>query len=123
MPVGGIVYILEQAFDCRKGHISSIHTLIAIFEFDTEFDKTPILRHFRPFPTHQKSPHTTQKHLSNPYKIRLQSNLIKIFKKSIQIIQNKTPIPTPFHPTKIKHFPQSDHLKYTLLPNSSNFIS
>ena len=36
----------------------------------------------------------------NPYKIRLKSNSIKIFKKSIQITQNKTPTPTPFHPQK-----------------------
>ena len=31
------------------------------FEFDTEFDKTPILRHFHHFQHHQKSPHITQK--------------------------------------------------------------
>ena len=58
---GGMVYILEQVFDCRKGHISSIHTLIAIFEFGNEFDKTPILRHFYPFLPRQKPPHITQK--------------------------------------------------------------
>ena len=60
---------------------------------------------------------------SNPYKIRLQSNLLKIFKKSIQIIQNKTPTPTPFHPTKIKHFTQSDHPKITISPNPLKFTS
>ena len=27
---GGVVYILEQVFDCRKGHISSIHTSTTI---------------------------------------------------------------------------------------------
>ena len=61
MPWWGIVYILEQIFDCRKGHISSIHTLIAIFEFGNDFDKTTILRHFHQFIPRQKSPHITQK--------------------------------------------------------------
>ena len=37
---------------------------------------------------------------SNPSKINLSSNSLKIFKKSIQIIQNKTPTPTQFHPQK-----------------------
>ena len=37
---GGVVYILEQAAGCQERHISSIHTLIAIFEFGNDFDKT-----------------------------------------------------------------------------------
>ena len=63
MPWWGVVYILEQMFDCRKGHISSFHTSIAIFEFDTEFDETPILRHFHHFSPHQNYHYSTLKSL------------------------------------------------------------
>ena len=59
------------------------------FEFDTEFDKTLKNQCFSPFPPHQKSPHTTQKHPSTLVKSTLKSNSIKIFKKSIQIIQKE----------------------------------
>ena len=56
MPVGGVVYILEQAAGSQERHISSIHTLITIFEFGNEFDKMSILRYFHYFSLHQKSP-------------------------------------------------------------------
>ena len=61
MPIGGVVYILEQTAESQERHISSIHTLITIFEFGNEFDKTTILRHFHQFIPRQKSPHITQK--------------------------------------------------------------
>ena len=93
------------------------------FEFDTEFDKTLKNQCFSPFQHHQKSSKTPSKIPSNPYKIRLQSNSSKIFKKFIQNVQNKTLPPTPFHPTKIKYFPQSDHLKITFSPNPLKFTS
>ena len=76
------------------------------FEFDTEFDKTLKNQCFSPFRHRQKSPHTTQKHLSNPYKIRLQSNstknhiqstkfhLINYQNHSPKIIQNTSKINT-----------------------------
>ena len=47
------------------------------FEFDTEFDKTLKNQCFSPFQHHQKSSKTPSKIPSNPWKIRLQSNLIK----------------------------------------------
>ena len=46
---------------------------------------------FSPIPTTSKITSYHPKHPSNPWKIRLQSNSIKIFKKSIQIIQKEHP--------------------------------
>ena len=89
--------------------------------FDTEFDKTLKNQCFSPIPTTPKITSSHPKTPLTPYKIRLQSNLIKIFKKSIQIIQNRTLPPTTFHPTKIKHFQQFNHLKITLSPNPLKF--
>ena len=77
------------------------------FEFDTHFDKTPILRHFHPFPPHQKSSKNAFKTPLIPYKIRLQSNLIKnhkIFSKNLHKISKKSLYKFPFFLSKIKHF-------------------
>ena len=65
---GGVVYILEQATGSQKRHISSIHTLIAIFEFGNDFDKTHQNQAFHHFLHHQKSPIFHPKIPSNPYK-------------------------------------------------------
>ena len=37
MPRWGMVYILEQMFDCRKGHISSIHKPLVKSAFPRHF--------------------------------------------------------------------------------------
>ena len=68
--------------------------------FDTAFDKTLKNQCFSPIPTSLKITIFYPKIPSNPSKINLSSNSLKIFKKLIQIIQNKTPTPTPFHPQK-----------------------
>ena len=84
---GSVVYIFEQVFDCQKGHISSIHTSITIFEFGNEFDKMPILRHFHNFPHHQKTPLFHQKSSQRIEKIRLLSNSTEntIYNKEITL--------------------------------------
>ena len=99
----GYVYILEQMFDCQKGHIWCFHTLTPILSSipsSTKPWKINVFRHFNITKNH----HILPKNPLNPYKIRLQSNLIKIFKKSIQIIQNRTLPPTPFHQQKSSIF-------------------
>ena len=75
---GGIVYILEQVFDCRKGHICSIHKPLVKSTFPRHFTsnttsvpsstKPTKIKHFITFNTiknHQystlKSPQTLEK--------------------------------------------------------------
>ena len=120
-----MVYILEQITGSQERHICSIHAstpILSSIPSSTKPWKINVFRH-----SHNTKNH--QKHLqnpSNPYKIRLQSNLIKnhkIFSKNLHKISKKSLYKFPFFLSKIKHFPQSDHLKIALSPNPSKFTS
>ena len=74
MPVGGVVYILEQTTGSQERHISSIHTSTPIFEFGNEFDKTlknQCFLHFNIVKNHQKHLQNTSKPLQNKASIEL----------------------------------------------------
>ena len=72
----GIVYILEQMFDCRKGYICSIHKLLVKSAFPRHFTsnspKTPLRYrvrqndHFTPFSPIPTMPKTTTYHSKIP---------------------------------------------------------
>ena len=152
-----MVYILGQAAGNQEQHICSIHKLLvkSAFpkyliknhpnnHFDTHFDKTQQNQAFHHFSQHQKSPYTTPKILSTPYKIRLQSNSTKNHTQStkfhltnnqkfnIKIIQNTSKINTfqlhqthkQYHSIEVIFFTikliSNSHQKITLISNPNN---
>ena len=103
----GIVYILEQAFDCQEGHICSIHKPLVKSAFPRHFTliqlKTPLRYPLRQSPLKSsisplfipsKITTLTQKIHSNPYKSNTFSNSPKN-----TIFNNKT---TSHKPPKIQ---------------------
>ena len=76
---------------------------------------------FFAIPTTSKITQFHPKIPSNPYKIRLQSNLIKnhkIFSKNLHKISKKSLYKFPFFLSKIKHFSILTKSKNTFPPNS-----
>ena len=90
------------------------------FEFDTHFDKTLKNQAFHHFSHHQKSPLSTQKSSQTLVKSTFLRTYLKFSKIHTNYSKQNTNS-TSISPTKIKYFPQSDHLKITLLPNPSKF--
>ena len=117
-------YVLHFGADHRKpGTAHLFHPrLNPHFEFDTEFDKTLKNQCFSPFPHHQKSPYITQKSTQTLVKstfLRTHPKITKFHPSKHHPKYSHQPISS----IKIKHFPQSNHLKITLSPNPSKFTS
>ena len=122
MPVGGVVYILEQTAGSQERHIWSFHTSTTILSSIPTSTKRPfyaIFTHFNIVKNHKKYLQNTPQPLKNKASIELDQNLQKIH---TNYSKQNTPS-NLISPTKIKHFLQSDHLKITLSPNSSKFTS
>ena len=120
MPVGGVVYILEQITISQERHIWCFHAstpILSSIPSSTKHWKINVFRYFNIVKNHQN----TFKIPSNPSKIRLQSNLIKnhkIFSKNLHKISKKSLYKFPFFLSKIKHFSILTKSKNTFPPNS-----
>ena len=89
-PRGGVVYILEQMFDCRKGHIWCSHASTPILSSIHTSSKPTKIKHFTTF-------HTIKKHhcsTKNPLNALKNKASIELNRKSHSInkISSNKPI-------------------------------
>ena len=107
-------------FDCRKGHIWCFRAstpILSSIPSSTKPWKINVFRLFNITKNHLIPP----KNPSNPWKIRLQSNLIKnhkIFSKNLHKISKKSLYKFLFFLSKIRHFIILTKSKNTFPPNS-----
>ena len=106
MPVGGVVYILEQIFDCRKGHIWCFHAstpILSSIPSSTKPWKINVFRHFNIVKNHQKHFQNPLKPLKNKASIELDQKS-QNFLKNLHKISKKSLYKFLFFLSKIRHF-------------------